>query len=456
MEEFDKIIKNKLKDHFSTKGNHDWDAFNEKLEDSSTDAESEFDKVIADKLNANFTASKDKDWNSFSNTLAEQIKIKNKITTIKVCELLATIFLFLILGWGPNQDSINYLPTTRKIPSQLVTMPEMPQQTESKVNLNFELLKSLLPDDNQLNTIIQFLLHPLHFKSSTSTNEIQMEASGTDPIFAGQQSGHTILDYGLKPLESKIMEVQCTNNLLTECGIIKLPVQTKQNKIEWSIVPTAVININIVASPYDPIYKLNGYTRVSSHPAIAMLAGGRKGSNEILSGLRIKNTDYQPKAVREVFGSIQNSVSSVSLTNVSYQVIEIPLILRKHIVNNNDFKVFAGIYAGLNVISKSDYNIEYEDYSSFMPRPPVVIDGSGPQPKLEQKPFSTGWLEGGSFSENAFITGGIEIGVEKLIVNDLSLNLAVSFGKYLSNTGKGPNRDSFDDLNLSVGFRKLL
>ena len=457
MKEFDELIKDKLKHYNSTHSTPDWESLSQILDRAQEDNLDTFDKIIAEKLaKKHISTSKAKDWNAFSDTLAGHIKIKNKITSIKLCELLALIFIFIILGWGSKQGSIQYIPVKREMPTliakQLDISPEKNQTTETKT----QLIKTFLPEKEKLSHIFQFLLNSLNFYNLLPASDTPVETLEDEVIFARFNEATFSNNPVLPTQENKTFLVVSDNQILKE-AVIRAPLpQPKQNKLEWSVVPTALMNINIVASPYDPIYKLNGYTRVSSQPAFALLAGARKGGNEILTGVRLKNTSYQPKAVREIFGGIQNAVTSVSLTNVSYQVIEVPLILRKHIINNKDFKVFAGIYAGLNVISKSDYQIDYEDIPSFMPSPPLVVDGSGPQPKLEQKPFSTGWMEGGSFSENAFFTGGVEIGIEKLIANDLSLNIAASFGKYLSNTGKGPNRDSFDDLNLSIGFRKLL
>lgn len=455
MRDFDKIIRKKLNSDNISKDVGNWEAFKKKFCEYMSPKDAEFDRIISKKLNSSFHSTKNQDWRAFSVSYADIIKTRNKIITIKVAEFLSTLFIFILLGWFPKNSEINYIPADNKsVP--IFAMADSRQQTNEPIyDISIDETPQTDNDHQYLTDIFRWFVNPLLYilpqddmDISTATCSLSEEESCDDKnIYNGSLGLLQTVELGpVTPLDKQIIAAPNTINFKNNEHI----------SLEWSIIPAALMNFNIVASPYDPIYKLNGYTRISSQPGLALMVSAKKGSTEILCGLRLKRTEYQPKQVKEIFGGIQSSISSVSLKNVSYDVMEVPFILRKHLINNADFKMFAGIYAGLNVISKSDYTVEYDSSVPLRPQPPFVTDGKANHPKLEQKPFSTGWLEGGSFSANSFFTGGIEVGIEKSLQRDLSLNLAASFGKYLSSTGKGPNRDSFDDVNLSIGFRKLL
>lgn len=455
MKEFDKIIRRKLNSSNISKDAGNWEAFKKKLGESLLPKDAEFDRIISKKLNSSFHSIKNQDWHAFSVSYADVIRIKNKIIFIKVAELLLTLFIFVFLGWFPNNSEINYIPAENKS-MPLFAAADSRQFTNEPI-CNSSVNKTLQSDTEHqyLTPILRWFMNPFLYIIPQDDMAISMAACNVpvEELRDDKNIHNGSLDFlqtrelkPVTPVEKKFIAAPNTINFKNN----------EHNSLEWGIIPTALMNFNIVASPYDPIYKLNGYTRVSSQPGIALMVSARKGSTEVLCGFRLKRTEYQPKQVKEIYGGIQSSISSVSLKNVSYDVIEIPFILRKHIMNNEEFKMFAGIYTGLNVISKSDYTLEYDSNVPLMPQPPLITDGKANQPKLEQKPFSTGWLEGGGFSANSFFIGGIEVGLEKSLQHDLSINLAASFGKYLSTTGKGPNRDSFDDVNLSIGFRKLL
>lgn len=455
MKDFDKIIRRKLNANNISKDVGNWEAFKKKFNDSVSSKDTEFDRIISKKLNSSFRSTKKQDWHAFSVSYAEVIRIKNKIILIKFAEFLFTLFIFLILGWFPDNSEINYIPTENRS-DPIIALADSRQQTQEAIS-DISLEKPLQTGDGHqyLTGIIRWFVNPLLYIMHKDDQDISMTAYN---VSSDEPCDNKIINNGslgfLQTLQPKSVE-PIKKQMIAAPNTMDFK-NNERSSLEWSIIPTALMNFNIVASPYDPIYKLNGYTRVSSQPGMALMVSAKKCSTEILIGFRLKRTEYQPKQVKEIFGGIQSSIKSVSLKNVSYDVIEVPLILRKHIINNADFKMFAGIYAGLNVISKSDYTLEYDSNVPLRPQPPFVTDGNANHPKLEQKPFSTGWLEGGSFSENSFFNGGIEVGLEKSLQHDLSLNVAASFGKYLSSNGKGPNRDGFDDVNLSIGFRKLL
>ena len=84
------------------------------------------------------------------------------------------------------------------------------------------------------------------------------------------------------------------------------------------------------------------------------------------------------------------------------------------------------------------------------------IEGKAARSKLKQKEFSPGIFNGGSFSENYFMTASLEMGVERKLNKNLTLVLGAEYSKYYMIDGIGPNKEKLNNIALNLSMKHYL
>jgi hypothetical protein len=462
---FDSLIHQKLRDYHHAGNPAQWEKLEAKWRDQSAVKNNLFDKQIREKLLHHSTGHTVHKWEMLANRLRFIKSARENIIKTKMIELFTMLIIFSFyynhIAYQPSDSGnkkgstpyVNYaldMSNDHSDSNMHVGENMTSMDLKSRANLSGKISPYDLPQLSSGQKIPDFPV----LERSVFKDAIYSQLNSEIPAAHFFVNSKTQLAFRetIEPTEN--IELLAFNTVSSDNTSsfpeIKAP-DTRESA--WSLMPTFIKNISIVASPFDPFYNIKGYTRVANNKGLGMMLGYTKNKHSIFSGINFKNTEYQPRLVEEIYGTLNTSYNTISLTNVAYQVIEVPLIYRRTLINKKGFDLFAGIRAGINGIIYSNYNI---DRQTLTPDPPDREVAGARTPILEQKDFTDGMFQGGKMKDNIYFTGGLEMGIEKKIYQSMFLNIGAGYSKYLSRNGKGPNNDKFDELSFYVGLRKLI
>ncbi len=185
------------------------------------------------------------------------------------------------------------------------------------------------------------------------------------------------------------------------------------------------------------------------------------GRFEIGSGAIYAARSY-PVGVVYVQGSLLSGLRGDELQTTELNMITLPIRARYDVIERGHWRFYAMGGSALHVAFQSNYYTADAPQYSFRPMAPQFTDGnSGQEAQIDRiRRNGLGWFEGGSFSDNAYLTANIGLGAERLIGERWSL-FAQPFYQhafyYLNGQeGIGPNSDQINSLSLFFGTRVRL
>lgn len=185
------------------------------------------------------------------------------------------------------------------------------------------------------------------------------------------------------------------------------------------------------------------------------------GRFEIGSGAIYAARSY-PVGVVYVQGSLLSGLRGDELQTTELNMITLPIRARYDVIERGRWRFYAMGGSALHVAFQSNYYTADAPQYSFRPMVPQFTDGSsGQEAQIDRiRRNGLGWFEGGSFSDNAYLTANIGLGAERFIGERWSL-FAQPFYQhafyYLNGQeGIGPNSDQINSLSLFFGTRVRL
>lgn len=184
------------------------------------------------------------------------------------------------------------------------------------------------------------------------------------------------------------------------------------------------------------------------------------GRWEVGSGLAFNAYSYRPRQVVYLEGSLKEGLYGLGIKDIELNTLSAPLYARYDLLRHKQWRLFA--QGGLQLEVAFEANYFLADASTFLNDPslsrrPPRENAGAPRSTQEivNKELTEGWFEGGSFQDNAFMTGHLGLGVEYYPSPDWSLFVQPSYRPYLFafDGGIGPDRDRISSFSIMTGLR---
>jgi len=463
---FDSRVKEKLGEISTPPAYGSWDSFQKKWVDAlakeDLPGDRLFDVTVREKIAQIQRFQTRGHWEKLKYRL-ETIEIyKRKIWIHKSKEVLA-VLLFLFTFYNVNEH-------TQKKEHSSDPVYALMTQSVGRMKQQFTLLNNEVDGKNQRIKEV----FASSFRQHVSNNSIRKEeihhntpqiAPGRpaeNPSFSVNESDIRSFGFGdpvLSELKNEeIVDVQTLDSRTTEPYSeypLVMPMELsfrKTKDIHTRIGLFVGYANNFVLTPFDKVYSLPKFSRAVSNFEYGITVGKKMNRVEIESGISYANLKYSPARVSETFGASGIIYFETSLTQIEYDFIRLPLNINYYAIDNKNWKLYFSAGTSFNLIAQSDYTIEEKVKKGeilSMPRNP------NQEPRLDDKPFSTGFLDDFTFSRNYYIDMKIGMGAERRINNYCSVYLQQSYHAFLfsSGLGIGPNQDKINALAFQTGIK---
>lgn len=186
---------------------------------------------------------------------------------------------------------------------------------------------------------------------------------------------------------------------------------------------------------------------------------------EVEMGLIYSAKKYLPFNLSEIDYSLTEGLSGEGLKSFEYDMVAIPLNIRRQFITDGKWRFYSTIGVSLNTVMQADYFFT----SPAQPRPvgppnsfapPIPPNNNGTKAGVDKGAFTKGVFQGGSFSQNSFFTANIGVGLERYISHRTSLyaqpQYQHSFLNLVEDGGIGPFQDKINTMRLIFGMRVKL
>jgi hypothetical protein len=213
---------------------------------------------------------------------------------------------------------------------------------------------------------------------------------------------------------------------------------------------------NLIQTPADFDYNTNSRVTEMYGYSLGAFYSKRFSAVELETGLSYSSFN-KPWNFSMQYGN-SNGWFSYVLTNIHYDIVSIPLSVRKHFVENVDWSIYGSVGISNEMIVAS----KYESVSSYLGGGAIPVGSVGDIPEILESPFekeryfTTGLLEGESFSNAYFMRLLLEGGIQRNMTESLSICFSGSYYRTLVNSAIGPNSDRLDKFAIKVGIKKRI
>ncbi|MFZ1750678.1 MAG: hypothetical protein WAU01_10815 [Saprospiraceae bacterium] len=515
-DKFDEIIKKKMDDLLPMKETDVWSSFVDKLDQSDRPSVETADKIFDTKIKAASEGNRPKYNSNHWYLLKEQLTMieerKNTIFISKVLEFAAVFLIvftfFHISGVVIDKNDNTPLNTQSKyavsddrkenISNHMVVsqgsaaisasdiQPVLSQRKKPGVSLqnvnhlnSVDLIKTKLAFWDQA-AAAENVIEPPQMATYTydigeDVNHLSaIDAVHTTDLILAQEKEKEVAQNVLTDEHidanngASIIDKSVTNhstidflpripNTLVESEIplmmpMKMVYPTTPARIAVSVYGSA--DINLINTPFDKLYSLASYNKEALNNSVGVNISRTTNQVEIETGLGYSSLVYQPKIIKEAFGQQSEYYFEKSLNKISYNIVNIPLNIKYHFINHDNWSSYLMVGATLNVVLNTDYDIT----ETLRQGRPSAGRYTPDQARLTEKPFIKGFLNGDSFSENYFATVGFGFGIEKRVFKNTSLYIQPSYHRqFLSDDiGIGPNKDKIHTSSLQFGVKTVI
>ncbi len=218
----------------------------------------------------------------------------------------------------------------------------------------------------------------------------------------------------------------------------------------WWINGYSSLDLNLINSPFDFVYESSAYLIEDLGLSAGTSLSYDTGLAELELGFIYSEKNYVPRKIGEITGSFSAGYRRTSLQEIKYTIASIPINLKLHANRRGKWSYYAAIGASANLILNSHFDIQNE----ILDAPAAEADGAvANQPKLQNKPFEEGIVEGGNWTDNTFFSTQVGLGVQRSVSKDISAYIQPSYSYHMFDQGVGPNQDFLHALSLQLGVK---
>lgn len=456
--DFDKILKDKISNDTNS-SQADWDVFSQLLRNAEGFEDINFDNSIKEKVQAHRNNVNPDHWQSLRDRLEKEEKIRRRVFTLKSLELLALLFLFIGYQTYEYQKFQN-TPFVFKFEEKLQGSKAI-QSIKNIVATTLTSSPTALIAIEKVSEI---------FIPETEITDV-VENSVDEPIYRN--------DFSEEYKNQKLINVEKITSLLTkDINSINKQVSNLNPEFipytsgikplikekEKFISGTFSTGIGITKSSFDRVYNLKAYEAYDNQYSVGILFGKKKNNFEVSTGIRYTRRANEPARVIETYGDFLNNYYEISLNKITYNIAEVPVNFKYFFDNKGktNYYVKAGVNANLSLHNTYTITNKPKNTPSNALTNTISIsdgdeiEGKAARSKLKQKDFSPGILNGGSFSDNYFMTASLEVGVERKLSKNNTLVLGAEYSKYYMIDGIGPNKEKLNNIALNLSLKHYI
>lgn len=209
---------------------------------------------------------------------------------------------------------------------------------------------------------------------------------------------------------------------------------------------------NRVITPPDGDLGIVGYDRYTLGYGGGLSLGLDFGRMEVGSGIGYTAVRYDPLPILVTRGSLDQGYTAEKFDFVELDVISLPIYVRYNAIMDKGWKAYATAGASLQVAYETNF---YGVFPEGLGLPEGLI-----RPRRGESSFNNryGWLEGGGFWENSYVTLNLGIGVERVISENLGIFVQPTYSHNLGyfSEGMGPTHDRLHTMSVLTGVRLRL
>lgn len=459
-EDFDDRIK-EIMDAYRTEGERsDWAAFEQKLEMAELEADLSFDANVAERMDG-IRIDEGADWESMEALINTERNRRWQVYRLKATEL----FIFLLLLFTIFRI---YPLTHPKATADFTPLVASHEPLKTKANHNDKIKGDIVKNEWQTEAF-----NGAKFNDEVGNTKVraQNDLPPTERLSASVDGSAvssariTFLEDDLSVLDGR------SRHLPEEIELIKIPaisaevaytsdeailfekVKPNKNLFGKSIWLNvfAGMNMDVITTPYDEVYGLDAYTQLSGSNSLGASISFYQELLEWETGLTYSRKQFQPKLlVKEISGRSSGDYAETSLQNISFSILQIPLQMKYHFISYKGWRTYAMLGSGLNVVIDANYDVRLKILSDT---PDYVGPTPVQAPSINDKEFTNGVLENGSFYSNSFFTLNTGLGVQKAISGNMAVFIEQSYQHHLFSGGIGPNANKMNNFTLVTGIK---
>lgn len=282
-----------------------------------------------------------------------------------------------------------------------------------------------------------------------------VEANSQEQILAKVDGPETSLDEEKNKFSPKIKSAILgilnfnPNKIVPNCLVCDNPAPL----FNWRLTAQVNTDYNYIMTPYDKVLSVNSYAHGAFGYGAGIASSVGIGNWDLEFGANYVGRTYTPNPIQEKVGNLSDGYLRIELEKIELNLLSIPLNVRYYFNNNGKTKYFVSGGASMNVAMQANYYRTAEFASREK-----TLDLKSTDDLLDktlinsQKIYSLGWIDGGTFNENKFLTADLGLGLERKITNRYSIFGQATYQHYLDK-GIGPNNDRFNTLRFSAGAR---
>jgi hypothetical protein len=203
------------------------------------------------------------------------------------------------------------------------------------------------------------------------------------------------------------------------------------------------------------------YDRYSLGYSGGITLGVEHGRWEIETGAVYAARRYQAIPTVYVTGTLREGYTGLGLRDFELNTVNIPLNFRYNFLVHDKWRMYAQGGPSVNLILDANYFLTDQAEFAGIARNPNANNGTSaldkPEP-LQNKSLTEGWLEGGSFWENATLYADFGLGLERYMTPNWSMFVQPTYRHSLPlfNDGLGPYRDRIHNFGIGMGVKVRL
>jgi len=487
--EFDRWIRKSVEDIPSGSSAGDWERFESRLDSELTD--SEFDQKIKEKLVDSRASYAPYRWTEFLHFSAFRKLFRVDLIYNKLFEatLLGLVILLFLPSLPSNQPIMEYTQSVAYLSAVDQDKTHMGSTSEAQLNIRDNHPPNLLPPDNiasredisgtagEVQAISEFKMDSGSEITTEYTQVLRSslpafnrEASSLLPLISLHLSDSNLKDVyangtpkllkvELTPLET-YYPVQWISKVSQPSPLLAVISPEEQSKSNYQTILStfATVDINTIHTPFDQVYHRSGYEQSKAGFGGGIAIGFQQDRWTFETGMIFSMKQYSPKNVLEIFrfSSSEESAQAISLNSIELNTLHIPVNLRYDLIESSGkWMPFVKLGVGLNLATHANYQRE-EIIFAMNFTPPVQTDITmDNEPRMNQKRFTDGIFQGGSFEENYYISLNAGVGVDYSLSDQWRLFSQLGYSFNALEKKLGPNEDHINTISLQMGVRHL-
>ncbi len=237
------------------------------------------------------------------------------------------------------------------------------------------------------------------------------------------------------------------------------PLIFQQTRIKTPTSPASLVigafggaAYNRVITPPDGDLGIVGFDRYTLGYGGGLALGMDFGRLEVGSGIGYTAVRYEPIPILVTRGSLDQGYTAEKFDFVELDVISLPIYVRYNAIMDKGWKAYATAGASLQVAYETNF---YGVFPEGLGLPDGLI-----RPRRGESSFNNryGWLEGGGFWENSYVTLNLGFGVERAVNQSLGIFVQPTYSHNLGyfSEGMGPTHDRLHTMSVLTGVRLRL